>query len=203
MRRIKTNIAISLLTTLALATVAIAPATAQEWTWGIDWSVSIPTGDTKEAIDKTSFRGIGIEGRKWIKRDTTFGLSASWNVFDQKGVETTEVPSLNGAVTGTQFRYLNVWPLFLNAHKYWGPRSGSRFYVGLNAGGMIVERRVDIGLTTVQDTQWQWGGAPEVGFLLPRGRFLGFVNVRYNYAFESGDFSAVSFLGINVGLGLQ
>ena len=45
--------------------------------------------------------------------------------MNQKEHSTTQLTDLSGAVTGTQFRYLNIWPLLANAHYYFGGQAAS------------------------------------------------------------------------------
>ncbi len=175
----------------------------QEFLWGISWNVGIPTSNTKDYTDKTSFRGAGLEGRKFVKPDLTLGLSFSWNVFNEKSFRTDPVESTGGEISGTQFRTLNIFPLLANIHKYWGYYGGLRPYIGLGAGAYIIENRRELGLFSLQETNWHFGVAPEVGILMPSGRFLGFFNVRYNYTTSAGMTPEQSYLGFNVGLGLQ
>ncbi len=173
----------------------------QEFLWGLSWNLGLPTSNTKDYTDDFSLRGIGLEGRKFINPSMTVGLSFGWNVFWEKSFETE--PTENLTVSGTQYRYLNFFPLMANVHKYWGYYGEFRPYLGLNAGTYIIENRLELGLFALQETNWHFGFAPEVGFQMPAGRFLGFVNVRYNYALKAGSTPEQAYWGFNVGVGLQ
>jgi hypothetical protein len=77
----------------------------------------------------------------------------------------------------------------------------TRPFFGLNAGGYVVERRVEVGLLATEERKWQWGIAPEVGILFPFSVDVsGFFNARYNYAWESGDNPAMVYWSFGVGL---
>ena len=46
-------------------------------------------------------------------------------------------------------------------------------------------QRFSIGIRTLEDDQWQWGIAPEVGFIAPLSRSSTLiVSGKYNYAFS-------------------
>jgi hypothetical protein len=125
---------------VALLLGVTGEARAQDWFWGGAYSMSLPTGDTKAFNEGYSFRGVTIEGRKILNDNVSFGLSFGWQVMnDIKTNETIELSS--GALTGTFYTYTNSFPIFINAHYYLGKPASVRPFVGLNAGGMIIERR--------------------------------------------------------------
>ena len=161
-----------------------ASASAQDWFWGATWGMSLANGETKDYISDVSFRNFGIEGRKFVSPKTSLGLSLNWTVLGEKTTETSEFPG--GAVTGTQFRYINAFPLLVTGHKYFGDDESLMFFVGVGAGAYIVERRTEIGLFAVDSDTWHFGIAPEAGLLLPLGwRAKGFLNARFNATTEA------------------
>ncbi len=183
---------------LALSTNAFAQR--GDYWFGFAYNVSIPSGDVRNFIDQTSFRGVSMEGRKLIKDNVSFGFMAGWNVLNK---ETNEVVSLrdNLDIQGFQLRYINSFPIMLNSHYYFGQGGGIRPYVGLNAGTYIIEQRVEIAAFLFDDSNWHFGLAPEVGVTFPLGwRVAGFGMVRYNYAFSSGGTGAIQYWGINLGV---
>jgi hypothetical protein len=189
-----------LILVLLLAPFLVTAAEAQDdWFFGLAWSVSVPSADTKEFTDKTSFRGASMEIRKMTQPNLSFGGVFAWHVFDWNGVETGSLD--NTTVTGTQYRYGNYFPLMLNGHYYLGKKGGARFFGGLNAGGFITERRLEVGLIAITEDKWLWGGAPELGVAIPfNWNLAGFLNARYYYGFASGDTPALSYLNLGVGL---
>jgi len=175
----------------------------REFLWGISWNLGIPTGDTADYTKSyLSGRGLGLEGRKFIKPNWTLGASFSWNVLNAQKFNTIQTED-NLTISGNQRTYLNIFPLLVNAHYYLGYYGDLRPYFGLNAGAYIIENRLEIGLYSTQETNWHFGVAPEIGVLLPAGRFLGFFNVRYNWTTDSGMTPEVTYWGFNLGLGLQ
>lgn len=161
-------------------------AYSQEWYSAVTYQVSFPTGDSKDfANENPSWRGVGLDFRKSINWNTTFGLSFGWNVFHERTNETVQLQTDNpGAVTGLQDRYLNFFPIMANAHRYFGQRGSIRPYLGVNAGGMITLQRFEIGIIALQKDPWVWAAAPEIGFVIPfQSGATMLINGKYNYAF--------------------
>jgi len=158
---------------------------SQKWLGSMTYQISVPMGDTKDFIDKTSFRGVGIDFRYFVQKKTTVGFMFGWNVFDERSYGTTEVERDNpGTITGTQQRYLNSFPIMINAHYYFGNKGQIRPYVGINAGGYIMPQELGIGIYSFYESRWEWGAAPEAGILIPANYDAGFiVSGKYNYAF--------------------
>jgi outer membrane protein W len=72
------------------------------------------------------------------------GGSFSWNIWSYLTGETINIE--NGAVTGTQIRYINSFPFFLNAHYYFGNKAETfRPYFGVNVGAYYILQRYDRG----------------------------------------------------------
>lgn len=170
------------------------------------YSVSIPTGDTKEFIDEISWRGLGYEYRNQFSKNATVGFSTGWNLLYE---ETREVTQLDtdppGAFYGTQKKLINAFPIMISAHYYLGQRGTMRPYIGLSAGGYIMLQYFETGVFLWENNQWQWGIAPEAGIIIPVKRDLGImINGKYNYTFtgESVTGSDINnaYWGINVGL---
>ena len=175
---------------LLLGTAIVSPAAAyDEWLWALNWNIIVPEGESADFIKDTSFRGVSLEGRKWQGDNLTVGFMFGWNVINQKLFTTASVEGDNASadITGTQYRYINTFPVLAGVHMYLGSWGTTRLFVGAMGGGYVVERRTELGLFAIESTKWQWGGAPEVGVLLPFESTTGFVSVRYNYAFENGE----------------
>ena len=196
----------------ALASVALLVGTngeakAQDWWWGITYNMSatasLPGSSDSDVtfVDDFSFRGIRLEARYVPNRggNLSYGFSGSWNVLNEKTNEVVDLP--DAAISGTQLRYFNSVPLLVNAHYYFGSRGGIRPYAGINAGTYWIERRVDIGLSSIKDDNWHFGWAPELGVIVPLGRpeVALIANARYNWAFSAGGSGDQKYWGFNVG----
>jgi outer membrane protein W len=192
----------TVMATITLTVILPCNSLAQNWFGAATYEVSFPTGDAKDYTNSTSFRGFGLDFRKVVQPGTTAGLFLGWNVFHERF--SGAFPLRNGAVDGVQDRYINSFPIMLNAHRYFGKEGAAKPYVGLNAGGFIVVQRFDIGLTSLQKDHWEWGIAPEVGVVIPLNystKFL--INGKYNYAFTgegiTGNDFKLAYLGLNAG----
>ena len=195
-------IAVALLLVLASS----AEAKAQDWWWQFSYNMATTAGETRDFVDSFSFRGVGFQGRKMMNFNNTWslGFDLGWQVFNDKGFGSSVVAEeQRGVITGTAYRYINTFPLLMNAHYYLGNRergrSGSLGFVGLNAGVYYIEARTEAGLFAVTTDNWHFGAAPEVGIAFPAGRTVLTGTVRYNWTAESGgvDYQYWSF---NVGI---
>jgi hypothetical protein len=194
-----------LILTLGLLTVALAaPSSAGPVFWGFSYEVATPLGDARDFVDDpVSWRGVGMEARKWTSPNLAVGVAFSWQVFhESKGMHTISLPGVD--ITGRQNRDINAVPLHVGAFYYLGDdQGGARPFFGLNAGATYVERRADIGIYAFVEENWHLSIAPEVGVQLPYWRRLGYVSVRWHHAFEAGDVSENSYLSFRVGFGLR
>ena len=187
--------------TILLIFAAIAQLSFSQTTyWSITYDAALPVGETKDHIENTSFRGIGVDGKKFINNNFALGGGIHWNVFYEKEDKvTTEFD--NVTLTGTHFKYINSIPLYLNASYFLGFPGEFRPYASLNLGGIYSIYRTDIGLYRFEEDPLKFGIAPEIGFIVDA--FLGAglnVNFRYNYGFKTNDTDPLSYLGINIGL---
>ncbi|HET9235368.1 MAG TPA: hypothetical protein VFP10_14640 [Candidatus Eisenbacteria bacterium] len=181
--------------------VLAGSAAAQEWLWGLSYGFSVPTGNTKDFTDDFSWRNINLEGRRIDEnRKMSLGLIASWNVFFEKSNRTSELLSVPGSVTGTQYRYINSWPILANAHYYFGEPYGVRPFVGINLGAYIIEARTEIGLVAAAETNVHFGGAPEIGLAVPRGHQIWFLNARYHAIMKAGNVPSQNYLAVSLGV---
>ena len=187
---------------LVLLICAAAPAALAENTFGAAWSLGIPTGDTNDFAPGFSARGISLDWRAFRNSETAIGASIGWNVFNEEKSGTRDFG--NVAVTGKLWNYVNAIPIYVNAYKYFGTdRRSPRYFAGLNAGTIWIERRTDFSLYAYQEQNWHLAVAPEVGVQLPWSSFLGYAAVRYNVGFSAGDVDTQSWIDIRLGFGLD
>lgn len=187
-------------------TQAAAAPTAHAQTYSqLTYNIAVPGGYTKDVTDSTSFRGVGFDFRYFMRERVSVGGSFSWQVFDSTDSGTFSVrdDELNGDVTGTQFRYINAFPILLTSHYHLG--DSNNFYVGLGAGAYRVEERLEFGTISANANNWQFGVAPEVGIRFGiTDRVDGAANVRWNKTFASGqsldgESRSHNWLSVNIG----
>lgn len=173
--------------------------------WGdsysaVTYNMGLPTGDTKDFASPYSWRGMGLEFRKMNSPNTSIGFSLGWNVFHEETNETFEIASGSGSASGNQDRTINAFPIMVGFQYYLGQEGAARPYVGLSGPGYYMIQRLDIGVFSFEDDGWNWGLAPEIGFLVPlQSEATLLLNIRYNYAFEGYDRGPFSYIGFNVG----
>ena len=173
------------------------------------YNMSFPTSKLSDYIDKTSFKGFGMEGRWFSNKNISFGLSFAWTVYDQRVSDPIQIVNegVSGTVSGTQVRVVNSLPILATAHYYVGKRRDQfRFYFGTGAGMYYIKQRLEIGLVAFESDNWHFGLAPEAGVLISLNRdFTMIFNTKYNYAFSAGeplgggDDNSYAYWGINVG----
>jgi len=192
---------------LLLTMILPAALWSQDMTTAITYNTAFPVGNLHKFTDEMSWRGIGLEFRDMKNADFGYGLVTGWNVFSQLGRgETIEFD--NAAISGTNVRSVNSFPILLNANYFFGQRGEVRPFLGLNAGTYYISRQFDIGTTSFFEDNWHFGLAPEGGFWVPvdRRTFIIFSG-RYNYAFSAGETylkgasTAYAYWGFNIGVG--
>jgi hypothetical protein len=187
---------------LLLIVLPTGAVRAGDNTFGIAWGISVPTGDTKDFVSKVSFRGASLEWRNFYTRDMAYGLNVGWNVFNQDDNSTVEID--NGAITGKRWNYINAVPIYASWFKYFShDKRSKRMFAGLNGGTAYIERRTEVGFIGLEDANWHFALAPELGFMLPWDSFLGYISARYHYAFAAGDMEAQQWLEFKIGFGLD
>jgi opacity protein-like surface antigen len=189
---------IILIFTIALSLGSIS-AFGQVALWNLNYEVSFPTGETVDYIGSASFRGGAIEGRGLISENISIGGWVSWEVFFEKLDQSTY--NRGGLdVTGVQVRYLNMVPVLVTSHYYFGDFSGATPYLGLGTGAYKIEQRTEMGLIAVVDKNWHFGFTPEFGAFIPVNTDFGLnVSARYNYAIKSNDSINYSYLSLSIG----
>ena len=137
---------------------------AQDDHFGMSWDVTIPVGETSNYVGETSWLGFTMQWRKFLNDNISVGALFSWNVLHQRSFETQEFRftpegsdrEITGHLSGEQFRYLNSYPILVESHYYLGDPydSAVRPYAGLGAGVTPIQRRTEVGLIAITETNW-------------------------------------------------
>ena len=169
---------------------------------GMAWSGSYGVGDTDDFAGDPSWRGLGVDLRSLRSERTSLGVYLAFNAFYNKTSEVAEIPGQSGHVAGTQFRYLNVFPVLVTGHYYLGRTPDSGVYLGGGAGVYPAEYRLDLGTQKYQETLWYPGLMPEAGWIFPLGTSArGYVNLKFHYGIAtSKNDPSLSYLSLGVGL---
>ncbi len=91
----------------------------------------------------------------------------TWSTFYEKlgGASYTDGST---TLTGTQYRYINAFPMQVTAHYYTSDDPyETRAYLGGGIGAYKINNRINIGTYAIEDNYWHFGFSPEVGVLIP------------------------------------
>jgi hypothetical protein len=149
---------------------------------GFVYQASLPTGETKDFIDNTSWLGFGLEGRQFINANASVGMYVGWNKFEEfQGGEN---------IAGNREHKLDAMPVMFTSFLYFGDRYSITGYLGGGLGAYYIRNRVIAPTLGYSEYRWHFGVAPELGFIIRVAEYVGFVaNAKYNYAFKSGNYT--------------
>lgn len=156
---------------------------AQDLLTGLTYSISIPTGETRDFTAKTSFKGLSIDLRKFISYNASIGFLVGWSAFEEETDKT--ISTSIGVLSGNQNRLTNAFPIMLTTHYYLGEGKEFRPFIGIGAGMYYFYHQLEQVEENLESNKWHFGIAPEAGFVYLLGSIYAFVNVRYNYAFSA------------------
>lgn len=207
----KTSMKLTIIISITVLALGLfAPLKAADAMTILTWNISFPFEQTKEFAQKSeSLRGVAFEYRTFVQPHISVGIYGGWHVFDGNTTETIHVETegdeaVRADITGKQFRYINSFPIMFDINVYLGNPRGFQAYVGVGAGTMAIEERVDLGNFVSELTRWHLAVAPEIGFKFPLGHtFSGIASAKYHYAFPAkritGEKYAHSYVSLNLG----
>jgi hypothetical protein len=167
----------------------------------VTYSPAFPLGENTASVNRSGWRGAGIETGIFLSSRFSLGVSANWHAFYQPAGETAVRTPDHTTYAGRGFRYVNAVPLFATGHYYFGNVAGLTPYVGVGAGAIYRRYDILVGGYDFRRSGWQFGLFPELGLQYPVGPGVRIgVNARYNYGFENGNVARSSYLNANVGL---
>ncbi|MBX2964042.1 MAG: hypothetical protein KF687_16130 [Cyclobacteriaceae bacterium] len=188
---------------IALLIVLTSAVKAQHFSsFRMHYDVAVPLGDFSDYIDRASWRGVSIDSRWEVNPKVTAGFNLGWQVFSQRFDNVTEVLSSGRTtVNGTQFRFVNTYPMQVNAHYYLGEEYSIRPWAGLSVGTAFTDQRTQVGFIEIKDTSWSFALTPQVGIDIPvdSNNTCFTFNVRYNYFSQNTVSHNYSFLIFGVG----
>lgn len=166
---------------------------------GLSYSMALPVGKTGDLISKYQWRGFGIEGKYFLTDQITLGWQTGWNTMYQE--ERGSFVEGTRTRTGTQYRWLNIWPALATINYFFGEDGDTQPYLGAGIGTYWIEQRTQMGLFSSTDDTWNFGIAPEIGVLFPLNLNSNlYLNLKYNYGMNgSEDVEDYSYLTFNVG----
>ena len=187
-----------------ISLLAIVSEGSAQGYFSFGYGPSIPMGESKDYIDRTSWRSFSLEGGVFVTRNLSVGAAFSWyGSYKSYPWQTYEnVNGTNITVTGLQWRYGNLYPL-VAVVKYYIPLKNERFrpFAGAGLGPYFMNRRLDLSVLSFSENSTQFGFYPEIGFSFwfPLDFALS-LDARYNYTVKSNDVPAQSNVAVNFGL---
>lgn len=161
--------------------------------------MSIPSAGINNYIGAGSFRGASFEGLKELNSRWCAGWLLGWNVFYEKRVkEVYEYDNLT--LTGTQFRYMNLFPLLIRGMYEPFKTEGIRALIGAGTGFTPDISRVNVGLHSFRNTGWHYSLAPEMDIIVPVGSSSLLASLRYIYGVRTKEMDRISYFSINLGI---
>lgn len=168
--------------------------------FGISYSVGIPTADLSDFISSTSFRGAVMDFQSRVKPNFGIGVSVGMNTFyAERDHATYSVDNI--AISGKQWRYSNHVPVLLTADYYFKHEDKSSFYCGLGLGAMYSRRNTDMYVYTIEEKAWNFLIQPEIGFLIKTDKTSSLnISAKYNFGLQAGELKTdQTYLSINLG----
>lgn len=171
--------------------------------YNINYTMSMAVGETGEYISSPSFRGLSFEGGEFISDNVSIGGVITWSVFFEKSTNESFTED-NMTITGTQYRYLNVFPILFQAHYYINSDDDKpSVYMGGGAGAYRMVKRTSLGIWQSEQNSWHFGISPEVGILIPLGISTDLnIGMKYHYVIKTSETTDFSWFGLNVGIAL-
>lgn len=174
----------------------------------LNYQMSAPIGDSRNFINKMSFRGASLDYHHFVTDRFAVGLSVGWNTFYKHLNKATGGFLLNGekvTITGDQFRYLNVVPVLASARYFFTDEDALICpYAGIGIGTNWAESRLEVGHFVAKEEGWQFAFAPEVGCIVPFSEYIGLnLGIRYQYSVKASGLPSLQDLGIKVGISLM
>jgi len=187
------------ITTIIIALLITASANSQSL-FMMNYSMGFSTGETSDYIGSPSFRGFNIDGRYFINDQFSLGGAFTWQTFYEK-LAGASYTNDNLTITGTQYRYLNAYPILFNAHYYLGYNiMKPRVYMGAGVGPYVMNQRTNVGIFSIENNYWHFGISPEIGLLYPFNENTKLnIGVKYHYVFKAKKTIDYSWFGLNIG----
>jgi len=163
-------------------------ANSQSLITGLSYSMGFAMDKAKDYIGRPSYTGLTLEVHHMVKPTMSFGFLTGWNIFNEKTNDLIHLSSTD--ISGEQARYINVFPLLVNASFYYKSSKNAKFipFFRAHVGTYYIMQRFDIGVYTINNYNWHFGLAPELGCMIGTGskNYSVLINAKFNYAFDSG-----------------
>lgn len=168
-------------------------------------AAGMPTGDLKDLVDKTSFRGADVSVLYGLSEQISLGLNVGFQDFYQKFPRALYKLDDGSDISAVLTNSIQTIP-FLATVKYDFATGGAiKPYLSAGAGGAAVISRQYVGEHPNSNDKISFAARPGAGVYIPfrKGGEVG-VNLGVNYTyipFKQGDVSNLSYAGVTLGIG--
>ena len=148
------------------------------------YQMGFPTGDLKTFIPANDYLGWDFELTTMVTHNLAVGGHIGYQGFYKKFDRDTYVFP-RGAITSTIFKYYYSVPMQAVVTWYFIPEGMVQPYISMDVGVNYNERRGEIGLIVLEDNSGNFSFAPEVGVIVPFGKYAQWgANVRGKYMYN-------------------
>lgn len=197
-------------TTLLLALLLVVSPLAMKaqggWAAQFTYNTAAGTGHLGDYTPGYSWAGAGAAINYHMDDYNEFGVQSGFQSFQELYRDET-YSTTQGAIFGTQVRYVTAVPLLAQAVHTFGERGdGIRVFAGMGVGMYFMTQHLDIGMVAISNQNTHFGLNPQLGLKFRLDRKTSFVlQFDYNAALDAGETIAgyadnsYSYFGIKTG----
>ncbi len=141
--------------------------------FGMNYHISLPSGELNDFIENTSFRGFSFDYEKFLNKKISVGGHIGWSIFHEETDKETfnfgadqGFANTAGAINAKLWKYTHVIPIEVKAKYYYNAveNAPGRMFFGAGLGTSYVNQEVWVGQTEFKQDNWYFSFYPELGF---------------------------------------
>lgn len=164
-----------------------------------------PSGDLRDIVDKTSFRGADITILYGFTDKFSGGLNIGFQDFYQKFPRALYKMEDGSDISAVITNSVQTIPFLATGRYNFQPTARVQPYASAGLGGAVVINRQFVGEYPNDDTKIGFAARPGVGVYIPfrkQGEVGLNLGVNYTYiGYKQDNVSNLSFIGFNIGIG--
>jgi hypothetical protein len=174
----------------------------EQLSWALSYELAFPAGDLHDFVGNPSPLGAGLDIEWPVVEGLRLGLAAHFSQFYDVHPHTTRVFDW-GAITGTLYRYLDVWTgAFLARYRFLRPDAPLRPFLGAEFGVAFLNATTFLADAKFDDAPHGLLFAGELGALVRMSKsFQAVFALRYNLTTAAlAEASRPSYLSLQLGV---
>lgn len=169
----------------------------------VNYSVLAPTGNFKEYVSKTSFRGWSANVTYRINKKIAVGATTGFQDYYEKTGRAVYKDVEGSDVSAVVTKSIQAIPLLATLHYHLSSGPSLQPYIGLGVGGNMILHSRYLGQFAVDNNKLGWAARSELGLFIPirKGGESG-VNIAgvFNFMpYNEDDLKNLNSWGVNVG----